>query len=154
MSLGGRLRRVALAGLAGWATGALVTTPFQIVELARNAGGDARLMADSLGLGLILWAIWTLAISFFGLVAAGIPVAIWVSPQWLLQHRRVMIVGSVVSGFLVAIWKFRAWEALKPEPFYDMPLIAMYGTFAAVFGGVTALLYLRMLQKDREQQPG
>jgi hypothetical protein len=147
MTRGARIRSLALAAVAGWLSGALITTPIQLVELVRNTAGDLRLMLVSLALGLILWGIWTLAIALVGLALAGLPIALWASPTWLLRHRVAIIAVSAAVGLAVPLAKFRAWDWLKPEPFYDLPLIAMYGIFASVFAAVTALLYLRMLQK-------
>jgi hypothetical protein len=147
MSWGARLRRLAIAGAAGWLGGALVTTPFQIVELARNTDGNFRLMVDSISLGLILWGIWTLAIAFVGVVLAGIPVVLWGSPDWLLRHRKPIVAASAAAGLATTLARFQVWDALKPEPYYDLPVVAMYGIFATVFAAVTSLLYLRMLQK-------
>jgi hypothetical protein len=147
MTTGARLRKVALAALAGWVTGALVTIPFQIVEVARNAAGDLRLLAYSLGIGLILWAIWTFAIACVGLLGAGLPVALWVNPRWLMERRNKVVATSMAAALIAVFWRFHLWEIFKPEPFTETTLIVMYGIFASVFAGVTALLYLRMLQK-------
>ena len=136
-----------LAALAGWLAGALVTTPFQVVEVARNADGDLRLLAYSLGLGLTLWAIWTLAIACVGLLGAGFPVALWVKPRWLMDRRNKVVATSMAAALLSVFWRFHLWEIFKPDPFTETTLIVMYGTFASVFAGVTAVLYLRMLQK-------
>ncbi len=146
MTVRARLALIILSGFAGWLTAAIVTVPFQILELAQNAGGDTRLLADSIGIGLTIWAIWSLAICIVGILGAGVPIAIWTPPHVLLRHRRRVIGCSLAAGVLVSAIKFHIWKVFKSDPYYDAQLFVVYGVFASVFAGVTAWLYLKLLQ--------
>ncbi len=146
MTLRARLRWVALSGFLGWLIAAAVTMPFQVLELAQNAGGDTRLLAATLGIGLTIWLVWTLAISVTTILGVGVPIAIWTPPFVLLRHRRGVIASSLGTAVLTTSIKFHIWKWFEPDPFYDAPLFVLYGVFSTVFAGVTAWLYLRMLQ--------
>ena len=146
MTVRARLRWVALSGLVGWVIATVVTMPFQILELVQNAGGDMRLLAGTLGIGLTIWVVWTLAISTATILGVGAPIAIWTPPQVLLQHKRGVVASSLAAAALTTSIKFHIWKVFEPDPFYDAPLFVIYGVFSTVFAGVTAWLYLRMLQ--------
>lgn len=146
MTLPARLRWVILSGFVGWLIAAVVTMPFQVLELAQNAGGDMRLLVGSLGIGLTIWVVWTLAISLVGLLGIGAPIAIWTPPRLLLRHKRRVIACSLAAAMLTTSIKFHIWKVFKSDPYYDAQLFVVYSVFATVFAGVTAWLYLRMLQ--------
>lgn len=141
-----QLRRATVATLAGWVAGILATLPFQFAEVARNTGGDSRLMISVLGYGLAIWFAFTLMGVVIAWVVVVLPTAFLLSTTFLLRRPAVVVVVSTLLGILVVAREFRIWEIFG-HPILDLSNFWLYLTFASVFAAVTSWSYLRQLAR-------
>ena len=145
MMRGMRVRKVTLAALIGWLAGLAATFPLQLAEVLRNTNGDWKLMVASLGLGLMIWAMWTLGMAVTGWIVAGLPVALFAKPPLLLQRRTTATVVSGILGLAVVAVKFRIWEMEWTGA--DYLAIRLYAVFLTTFAAATAWVYVGFLRR-------
>jgi hypothetical protein len=146
------LRRAArgiLSALIGWLVACVVTVPFQLVELGRNAAPAHGLL--NLLQGLALWAAFTGAVCVTSALVIAAPAAIVCTAASVRRYRWLIVL--VISG--LAIYqigkRLGTWDAFSEgtahNPFAS-PLFWMYSIFAAVFTFVTVFLYGRQALTD------
>ena len=143
----GRWRKATRATFLGWIAGFVVTSPVQIIEVLRNSGSSAPLLLSALGYGFAVWLLITLAGSiavWLGLIS---PIALFVSPQWLLRHRAAVIATAVCLGLLVVSYLVHVWTHFYHDG-VGLMSFWIYACFVVAFSGVTAYSYLRFLSRD------
>src|ERR1700743_3511804 len=107
-----RWRKATLATLLGWAAGFVVTSPFQIVEGLRNSGPERQLLFSAVGYVLAVWLLITFAGVAIVWVCAVLPIALFVSGQWLLARRAWVIAASIVASLVAGRYKVPVWTDL------------------------------------------
>jgi hypothetical protein len=137
------LRRAArgiLSALIGWLVACVVTVPFQLVELGRNAAPAHGLL--NLLQGLALWAAFTGAVCVTSALVIAAPAAIVCTAASVRRYRWLIV---------LVISRLGTWDAFSEgtahNPFAS-PLFWMYSIFAAVFTFVTVFLYGRQALTD------
>lgn len=143
MTQAARMRAVSLAAVIGWLAGVAATFPLELAEALRNAGGDWKLLVASLGLGMMIWAMWTLGMAGAGWLVAGLPVAMFARPEYLGKHRVAATVISGLAGVAVISVKFNVWSMEWTGA--DFLALRLYAVFLVVFSAVTAWAYIRLL---------
>ncbi len=153
----GHLRRATsgiFSALLGWLAAFLVTLPFQLVELGRNAAPGLALL--DLVQGLALWAAFTGAVGLTAALVIAAPAAVMLTPDSVRRYRRALVLA--ISGIAVhqVGKRLGTWEALQRDhahnPF-DSSLFWMYSLFAVVFSFVTVSVYARHdIIKRKHQQ--
>ncbi|HTZ89078.1 MAG TPA: hypothetical protein VMA71_01980 [Alloacidobacterium sp.] len=143
-----RCRKATQAALLGWLAGFIITSPAQIVEVLRNSGPDFQLMTSALGYGFALWLLITFAVAALVWVCAVLPVSLFVHEQWLLQHRRAVIVVSVCLGVATVSYKIDVLGHFEHNG-VGLMNFWIYACFAAVFAGIAAHFYLQFLAREQ-----
>lgn len=143
-----RWRKATLATLLGWAAGFVATSPFQIVEVLRNSGPDFQLLFSALGYGFAVWLLITFAGVAIVWVCAVLPIALFVSAKWLLARRGWVIATSIVASLIAVSYKVHVWTHFYHDG-VGLMNFWIYTCFAAVFSGITAYSYLRVLARDQ-----
>jgi hypothetical protein len=96
-----RLKYGALAALAGWLTGWLVSLPFEFAVAWRYVDGHANQLPDALAKGLVVWAAFSLFMAIAGFVPLGLPLLVLVPPRWIVRWRGILIPGVTLAAILV-----------------------------------------------------
>src|ERR1700739_1899282 len=98
----------------------------------------------------VCFAVWLL-ITFAGVaivwVCAVLPIALFVSAQWLLTRRAWVIATSIVARLVAVSYKVHVWTHFYHDG-VGLMNFWIYTCFAAVFSGITAYAYLRVLARD------
>ena len=143
-----RVKFIAIGGLAGWVAGFIAALPAEVFIGMRDAGGEPKLLAATLSMGLGVWAIWTLLLAVAAWLIFAVPCAMMASPEWLVRFRvRVLFgVGAVaLLTVLIKLWSFQDRAASTAT--LRFILYVPYGCFAVVFSVVTAWLYVRLVRR-------
>jgi hypothetical protein len=148
-----RLKYALLAAGAGWLAGWLVTLPFELSLARRYADGDARLLHDSLAIGLAVWGGFSLFMALAGFVPLVLPAFLLVPPRWLVRWRYVLIPAAPL-GAMVAIYKrmgflhvYRLHHRQDLKAFFFTAPNFFVITFALVVVWVYVMLARRRLGK-------
>jgi hypothetical protein len=142
---GTRVRFMAIGGLAGWLAGFIAALPAEIFIGMRDAGGEPKLLAATLSMGLGVWAIWTLLLAVAAWLIFAVPCALMASPEWMVRFRVRLLIGVGLVALLtvfIKLWSFQDRAASTAA--LRFILYVPYGCFAVVFSVVTAWLYMRL----------
>jgi hypothetical protein len=145
MSLRARFQKAVLASLFGWIAGLLAATPFQILEIARNAASGGRPFASGLVFALALWLPLTFAVAAYFCGFFVLPVVWIISPARLLAHRGLSVAASgIFAGALMTV-RAHAWTALYHD---GVSLInyVMWAVYAIAFFLVSSSFYVKFVR--------
>lgn len=141
-----RLRDASLAALAGWLAGFGMTIPFEFDLAERYVNGHEHLLAQTLVQGLVVWACFTLFMAVVAWVPLVLPVALLLSPRWIVRWRWIFIPGSFAAAFLAMGWRLHLF--IK-ENFVDLSTVrgnflTAPNIFAWTFALVLSIVYVRL----------
>jgi hypothetical protein len=145
MSLRARLQKAALASFFGWIAGLLAATPFQIIEIVRNAASAGRPLVPALGLALALWLPLTLAVAVYFSCFFFLPVVWIASPSRILAHRTLWMTGSTIFAVILMIFRAHAWTALYHDG-VSLINFVMWATYAAAFSLAATAFYAKFVR--------
>ena len=150
-----RLKYGALAGLAGWLAGQVVTFPFEFAVAWRYVNGQIGQLPVSLAKGLVVWGVFSLAMAMVGFIPLALPLFVFIPPRWVVRWRGLLIPATGLAAMaamykrmgLLNLYHFRHyWEI---EAFF----ISAPNFFIITFALVTTWVYA-VLAKRRLSSPG
>ena len=95
-----RLKYGALAALAGWLAGWLVSLPFEFAVAWRYVDGHANQLPGALAKGLVVWAAFSLFMAMAGFVPLGLLLLLFLPPRWIVRWRGILIPGVTLAAIL------------------------------------------------------
>ena len=150
MSTSSRFRSLLRAALIGWIGGCLILAPLQLFEAARNAGWNAArttpgLFVELLGISLLLWVALSFAVSCYCCCMFLSPI-IWITPpEGIAAHRRAWVISNIAFGVSLIGLRAHIWTALNHDG-VGLGNFWVWAVFAAVFFGITAENYFRLIR--------
>lgn len=143
-----RLRYAAISGLLGWLAAQMVCLPINLIIAVRDTEGQARLFVETLGYGLLVWALWTLWLALIGWMVVALPLVMTIRPCLLVRLRGRLLLGSIaLAAAVVEIhWKdFR--DAGARSILQRYALMLPYFCFVVSFALVTAATYIGLSKR-------
>ena len=139
-----RLRDAALAGLAGWIAGFIVTIPFEVAQAMRYASGYPHHLLKILAEGFLVWAVFTLFMGLVGWLPLAVPVALLVPPRWIVRWRAIVIPLAVAVAFLSLGWRLHlfVWDQYIDGRAVLDAFITAPNLFAWTFAFFLPLIYI------------
>jgi hypothetical protein len=113
-----RLKYAALAAVAGWLAGWLVSFPFEIPLAWRYVDAHASQLPAVLLKGSLIWAAFSLFIAMAGFIPLVLPAALLVPPRSIVRWHSVLIPAAPLIA-LIAIYNrmglLHRYEFRHPE---------------------------------------
>ena len=115
-----RLKYGALAGLAGWLAGWLMTIPFVFRLAWRYVDAHASQMPVAVAKGMVVWGAFSLFMAMAGFLPLGLPLLLFISPRWIVRWRRFLIPGATLAALLAIYHRMgllNAYHFLHPREY-------------------------------------
>jgi hypothetical protein len=146
-----RLKYGALAGLAGWLAGWLMTIPFVFRLAWRYVDAHASQLPVAVAKGMVVWGAFSLFMAMSGFLPLGLPLLTLISPRWIVRWRRFLIPGATLAAILALYNRMgllNAYHFLHPREivyFFTTAPNLFIITFALVMMWVYIVLAKRRL---------
>ncbi len=145
-----RLLYAALAGLAGWLAGIVLTIPFEAGVAWRYVNGHSRELPLVFVEGMVVWSCFTLLMASLAWLPLVVPVALLIPPRWIVRWRRILIPLSGVAGIYAIghrLLLFRAESFTSFDVAYRL-FWTSPNLFAVVFACVLTYVYAKLAQRN------
>ena len=151
-----RLGYAAVSGLTGWALAQIATLPSNLLTAMRDS--EPHRMGQTLMLGTLVWACWTLILALVAWLLIAAPLVLAVRPSLLVRLRRYILGGASLAAVGATLSKIRSFhDPAASTAFLRFFEIVPYGTFAVVYAVGTASVYIalakRWLERHEEAHP-
>ena len=144
-----RLKYGALAGLAGWLAGWLMTIPFVFRLAWRYVDAHAGQMPVAVSKGMVVWGAFSLFMAMAGFLPVGLPLLVLVSPRWVVRRRRFLIPGVTLAALLGIYYRMgllNAYHFLHPEDIVKFFTTAP-NLFVITFALVMMSVYIHLAKR-------
>ena len=149
MNLFARLKDGALAGVAGWLAGWLISFPFEFSLAWRYVDGNVRMLPRTLAEGMVVWAAFSLFMGLAGFIPLLLPLVLLLPPQWIVRGRHVLIPLAPVVGELAIDSRMGLLNAYHLEHTEDLRAFFLTAPnfFVLAFSLVMVWVYVRLAQR-------
>ena len=144
-----RLKYGALAGLAGWLAGWLMTIPFVLRLAWRYVDAHAGQMPVAVGKGMVVWGAFSLFMAMAGFLPVGLPLLLLISPRWIVRRRRFLIPAVTLAALLGIYYRMgllNAYHFLHPEDIVKFFTTAP-NLFVITFALVMMWVYIHLAKR-------
>jgi hypothetical protein len=144
-----RLKYGALAGLAGWLAGWMMTIPFVLRLAWRYVDAHASQMPVAVGKGMVVWGAFSLFMVLAGFLPVGLPLLVLVSPRWIVRRRRFLIPAVTLAALLGIYYRMgmlNAYHFLHPEDIFKFFTTAP-NLFVITFALVMMSVYIALAKR-------
>lgn len=134
------IRKGALASFIGWIAGLAASLPFQITEAIRASGSVAHAIV-----ALLLWTLFSLAVSLYFCAFFVIPVTWMLPPALILRHTVLSIAAAGVFGVFLAAMRLHIWTARYHDGI-SLINFCMWAAYSGAFFLAASAVYTRSLR--------
>ena len=144
-----RLKYGALAGLAGWLAGWMMTIPFVLRLAWRYVDAHASQMPVAVGKGMVVWGAFSLFMATAGFLPVGLPLLVLTSPRWIVRRRRLLIPGVMLAALVGIYYRMgllNAYHFRHPEDIVKFFTTAP-NLFVITFALVMMWVYIHLAKR-------
>jgi hypothetical protein len=144
-----RLKYGALAGLAGWLAGWLLTIPFVLRLAWRYVDAHASQLPVAVAKGMVVWAAFSLLVAMAGFLPLGLPLLLLISPRWIVRRRHFLIPGVTLAAHLAIYSRMgllHAYYFLHPHDILEF-FITAPNLFVMTFALVMMWVYIQLARR-------
>jgi hypothetical protein len=144
-----RLKYAALAGLAGWLAGWLLTIPFVLRLAWRYVDAHASQLPVTVGKGMVVWGAFSLFMAMAGFLPLVLPLLLLISPRWIVRRRHLLIPGVTLAALLAIYHRMgllNVYHFLYPRDSLDF-FITAPNLFIMTFALVMMWVYIQLAKR-------
>jgi hypothetical protein len=144
-----RLKYGALAGLAGWLAGWLITVPLELRFAWRYVDAHAGQLPVAVAKGMVVWGTFSLFMAMAGFLPLGLPLLLLVSPRWIVRRRHFLIPGVTLAALLAIYYRMgllHAYHFLHPRDMLEF-FISAPSLFVMSFALVMMWVYIQLSKR-------